>query len=118
MELVVVGPVDQGEEGAASLAVVSFAGVVEQGVEVAAVGIEPVVGVEVEGQEGRRGAALGVDAASEDGTVLAMKAGLTLEIVSRTSIRKDADEVFRSSMAISNGQLLVRSDRRLYCVGN
>ena len=58
-----------------------------------------------------------VYALSEEGEVIALKPGPELDIVSRVSIRKDDEEVFRSSLGISNGKFLVRSDRRLYCLG-
>ncbi len=54
---------------------------------------------------------------SEEGDLLVIQAGRKLDWVTRASLRVDDDEVFRSSIGIHQGQLLVRSDRRLYCVG-
>ena len=58
-----------------------------------------------------------VYAASEEGEILVIKAAKEAKVVSRTQIGKTNEEVFRSSLAIHNGQLLLRSDHRLYCVG-
>ncbi len=54
---------------------------------------------------------------SEEGDVIAIKPGAKLQQIGRVSLRSDDDEIFRSSIAISHSQLLVRSDRRLYCLG-
>ena len=58
-----------------------------------------------------------VFAASESGDVLVLKPGTKLETIDKVSVRSSDEEIFRSSMAISNGQLLLRSDRRIYCLG-
>ncbi len=56
--------------------------------------------------------------ASEGGELLVLKPGPSLELIARASVRVADDEVFRSSIGVSRGQLLLRSDRRLYCVGS
>ena len=55
--------------------------------------------------------------ASEAGIVSVFKAGKTLEMVAQNDSGVSSDEVVRSSLAIHNGQLLLRSDKRLYCIG-
>ena len=59
-----------------------------------------------------------VYAAAEDGTVTVLKPGKTCEIVAKNRIKSPVGEAFRSSMAISDGQLFLRSNKRLYCVGD
>lgn len=54
---------------------------------------------------------------AEEGEILVLRPGKKLEIVTRLPIRLDDEEVFRASLAISRSQLLARSDRRLYCIG-
>jgi outer membrane protein assembly factor BamB len=56
-------------------------------------------------------------AASEKGEVMVIKAEPSPGVISRTAVRVDDEEIFRSSIAINQGQLLLRSDRRLYCIG-
>ena len=58
-----------------------------------------------------------VYALAEGGEILVLRPGKQFELVARNRFGADSDEIFRSSIAISNGELLVRSDRRLYCVG-
>jgi outer membrane protein assembly factor BamB len=58
-----------------------------------------------------------VYALSESGELLVLRPGAKLDLVARGNVRHDDEEVFRSSIGISDGQLLVRSDRRLYCIG-
>ncbi|HWB14300.1 MAG TPA: PQQ-binding-like beta-propeller repeat protein [Pirellulales bacterium] len=53
----------------------------------------------------------------EDGSMTVIKPGKRLEIVARNQIEPEADEVFRASPAPCEGQLFLRSDRALYCVG-
>ena len=56
-------------------------------------------------------------ALAENGEVAVIRPGKQFELVSRNSFAQGGDEVFRSSIAVSQGQLLIRSDRRLYCIG-
>jgi outer membrane protein assembly factor BamB len=56
-------------------------------------------------------------ACAEDGTVYVVRAGGELELIATNSVGTKNGEIFRSSMAISNGQLFLRSDKRLICVG-
>lgn len=55
--------------------------------------------------------------ASESGEIFVLKAGKTLEIVAKNASPLSDDEIVRSSLAIHDGQLLMRSNRRLYCIG-
>lgn len=54
---------------------------------------------------------------SEDGSTVVIKPGRQLDVVARNKILADGDEVFRASLAPCEGQLFLRSDRALYCVG-
>ncbi|HET6880479.1 MAG TPA: PQQ-binding-like beta-propeller repeat protein [Pirellulales bacterium] len=54
---------------------------------------------------------------SEDGSVLVVKPGPRFEAVARNKINAEGDEVFRASPAPCEGQLFLRSDRALYCIG-
>ncbi len=58
-----------------------------------------------------------VYALSENGEVLVMEPGKQFKLVARNSLGASGEEIFRSSIGVSDGELLVRSDRRLYCVG-
>ena len=55
--------------------------------------------------------------AAENGEILVLKLGDSMSIVARNTSPLSSDEVVRSSLAVSDGQLLMRSDRRLYCIG-
>ncbi len=59
-----------------------------------------------------------VYALAENGEVLVIRPGQQFELVARNSLGAGDDEVFRSSLAASQGQLLIRSDRRIRCVGD
>lgn len=54
---------------------------------------------------------------AENGEVLVVRPGDKYELVSRNRIQIDDDEVFRSSPAVASGQLLLRSNKRLYSLG-
>lgn len=56
-------------------------------------------------------------AAAEDGTVTVLKPGETAEIVSQNKCGVSSNEIVRTSLAAHNGQILLRSDKRLYCIG-
>jgi outer membrane protein assembly factor BamB len=56
-------------------------------------------------------------ALAENGDVLVIRPGKKYELVARNAIAASDEEMFRSSIAISDSQLLIRSDKRLYCVG-
>ena len=58
-----------------------------------------------------------VYAVAEDGTVTVLKAEKSAEIVSQNECGVSQDEIVRSSLAAHDGQLLLRSDKRLYCIG-
>jgi outer membrane protein assembly factor BamB len=52
----------------------------------------------------------------EAGRTLVIKPGTSLEILAENQFGPGEGEVFRSSMAASQGQLFFRSDRAVYCV--
>lgn len=54
---------------------------------------------------------------AEDGTTVVIRPGPSLEVVARNTVSPAADEIFRASLAPSDGQLLLRSDQVLYCIG-
>ncbi|HEV3341740.1 MAG TPA: PQQ-binding-like beta-propeller repeat protein [Pirellulales bacterium] len=54
---------------------------------------------------------------AEDGSVTVIKPAERLDVVARNQIEPEGDEVFRASPAPCEGQLFLRSDRALYCVG-
>lgn len=54
---------------------------------------------------------------SEDGSVVVAEPGPQWKQIARNRISVDDDEVFRASLAPCEGQLFVRSDRALYCIG-
>lgn len=54
---------------------------------------------------------------SEDGRTVVVKPSAKPEIVNRNRIGADDEEVFRASITPSDGQVFLRSDRKLYCIG-
>jgi outer membrane protein assembly factor BamB len=56
-------------------------------------------------------------ALAENGDVLVIKPQ-NFELVARNQFGAESDEIFRSSIAISEGRLLIRSDQSLYCIKN
>lgn len=54
---------------------------------------------------------------SEEGVTLVIRPGAKLDIVAKNSLGSDVDEIFRASPTPSRGQLLLRSQQTLYCVG-
>lgn len=54
---------------------------------------------------------------AEDGTTLVLEPAPEMKIVARNKLETSGDEIFRASPAVCEGQLLLRSDRALYCVG-
>jgi outer membrane protein assembly factor BamB len=54
---------------------------------------------------------------AEDGSVVVVRPGPTLDIVARNEIDSADDELFRGSLAPCEGQLFARSDKALYCLG-
>jgi outer membrane protein assembly factor BamB len=55
---------------------------------------------------------------SESGTTYAIRANDGLQIVSKNTVNPGSDEIFRSAMTPDNGQILLRSNKVLYCIGN
>ena len=53
----------------------------------------------------------------ENGEVIVVKPGKTLEIVSRNKTDSASDEIFRASMSPIHGQWFVRSQSTVYCIG-
>ena len=54
---------------------------------------------------------------NEAGETLAIKPGKKLDIVATNKIGAKAGEVFRACLVPSQGQLLIRSDQAIYCIG-
>jgi outer membrane protein assembly factor BamB len=54
---------------------------------------------------------------NEEGLTRVIKPGPKLTIVEENPLPAKQDEIFRSSFAVSNGQLFIRSTTTLYCVG-
>lgn len=55
---------------------------------------------------------------SEEGEVVVLRPGADgIEIVARNAVGAGDEEIFRASLAASEGQLFCRSDRVVYCIG-
>ncbi len=54
---------------------------------------------------------------SESGEVLVIKPGADLEVVVRNELGAGEEEIFRASLAASEGQIFCRSNKALYCIG-
>ncbi len=54
---------------------------------------------------------------SEDGEAVLIRPGKELDIVSQNKLTSGDDEIFRSTIIPSGGQLFIRSTKRLYCIG-
>ncbi|MCO6454141.1 MAG: DUF1080 domain-containing protein [Pirellulaceae bacterium] len=54
---------------------------------------------------------------SEQGETCVIRPGERLDVVARNRVNNQPDEIFRASLAPSDGQLLLRSDSALYCIG-
>jgi hypothetical protein len=54
---------------------------------------------------------------AEDGTTVVLEPGPEMKVVARNKLDVAGDEIFRASLAPCEGQLFLRSDRALYCVG-
>lgn len=54
---------------------------------------------------------------AEDGTTVVLEPGPEMKVIARNKLDVAGDEIFRASPAPCEGQLLLRSDRALYCVG-
>jgi outer membrane protein assembly factor BamB len=54
---------------------------------------------------------------NEAGFTLVIRPGEKLDIVARNKLAAGEDEIFRSSLAPSEGQIFCRSNRALYCIG-
>ena len=55
---------------------------------------------------------------SEEGETVVIKPGPKMDIVARNELSTAADdELFRASITPSDGQLLIRSNQVLYCIG-
>jgi outer membrane protein assembly factor BamB len=54
---------------------------------------------------------------NEDGETVVIKPGPQLEIVARNRLNPADDEIFRAVVTPSDGQIFLRSDRQLYCIG-
>jgi outer membrane protein assembly factor BamB len=54
---------------------------------------------------------------NESGETVVVRPGPQLDIVARNTVGAGSDELFRASPTPSEGQLFLRSDRFLYCIG-
>lgn len=54
---------------------------------------------------------------AESGQTFGIRPGATMEIVSVNEVNPAKSEIFRSSPTPDNGQILLRSSNRLYCIG-
>jgi outer membrane protein assembly factor BamB len=54
---------------------------------------------------------------AEDGVVTVIEPGDAMKVVARNKVQSSSDELFRGSPAVYDGQLFLRSDKVLYCVG-
>ena len=54
---------------------------------------------------------------NESGETIVVRPGPQLDVVARNKLAAGSDELFRASPTPSEGQLFLRSDRFLYCVG-
>ena len=54
---------------------------------------------------------------SENGQVLVIQPGPELKILARNTVESSAEEIFRATPTPCRGQIFLRSDRVLYCVG-
>ncbi len=54
---------------------------------------------------------------NEQGETFVIRPGEKLDVVARNRVNSKPEEIFRASLAPSDGQLLLRSDRALYCIG-
>ncbi len=54
---------------------------------------------------------------AESGVTYAIKAGKGMQVVARNSVNPGSGEIFRSAITPDNGQLLLRSNTVLYCIG-
>jgi outer membrane protein assembly factor BamB len=54
---------------------------------------------------------------SHRGEVVVTAAGDEFKILHRVAMGGDDDEAVRSTIAVSDGQLFIRTDKRLYCIG-
>ena len=55
---------------------------------------------------------------SESGETVVLRLGNKVEVVARNRVNSNDDEIFRASVTPLGSQLLIRSDRTLYCVGS
>lgn len=54
---------------------------------------------------------------AENGEVIVVKPGKTLDVVARNSVGADPEEIFRATLAPIQGQLFSRSGNAVYCIG-
>jgi outer membrane protein assembly factor BamB len=54
---------------------------------------------------------------NEAGETFVIRPGGELDVIARNPLPAGDDEIFRSTLAPSDGQLLFRSNRAVYCVG-
>ncbi|MGD9724275.1 MAG: PQQ-binding-like beta-propeller repeat protein [Pirellulales bacterium] len=54
---------------------------------------------------------------SEDGQTAVIEPGDTLKVVAQSKLTSESDELFRAAIVPCQGQLLIRSSKYLYCIG-
>ena len=54
---------------------------------------------------------------AESGQTFAIRPGEDMEVVLVNTVDANSDEIFRSSISPSEGQVFLRSDKALYCIG-
>ena len=54
---------------------------------------------------------------NDQGDVYVLDPSDKLKVVAKNSINPADDELFRASLAVADGQIYLRSDRVLYCIG-
>jgi outer membrane protein assembly factor BamB len=54
---------------------------------------------------------------ADEGDVVVVEPGPALKIVARNTVDPSSDEIFRGSPAVYDGQIFLRSDKVLYCIG-
>jgi hypothetical protein len=54
---------------------------------------------------------------SEEGDTVVVEPGEKLNIVAKSKLASSSDELFRASLVPCQGQILIRSNKFLYCIG-
>ena len=54
---------------------------------------------------------------SEEGETIVVKPGDKIDIVAKSKLPSETDELFRAAIVPCQGQLFIRSSKALYCIG-